>query len=129
MSEDIAVRKLNPLLGVVTLSLGIWPAALHAQGAETQAMAAEDIDRELIVRFSRAYGMAQGALKKRDDAADNGSLQEPESLDGGLTEEVEQIMEQNGVSRDEWQGLMARMEEDEEFRERVESLSTPFRYD
>lgn len=129
MSEDIPVRKLNPLLCVMTLSLGIWPAALHAQADETPAMAAEDIDRELIVRFSRAYGMAHGALKKRDDDADNGSLQEPESLDGGLTEEVEQIMEQNGVSRDEWQGLMARMEEDEEFRQRVESLSTPFRYD
>ncbi|MDZ7669654.1 MAG: hypothetical protein U5Q16_09645 [Gammaproteobacteria bacterium] len=123
------MRNLIPLVGVITLSLGTWPLALHAQSAETPAMPAEDIDRELIVRFSRAYGMAQGALKKHDDDADNGSLQEPESLDGGLTDEVRQIMEQNGVSRDEWQGLMARMAEDEEFRQRVESLSTPFRYD
>ncbi len=123
------MRKLNPLLCVITLSLGIWSMALHAQSDETPAMAAEDIDRELIVRFSRAYGMAHGALKKHDDGADNGSLEKPESLDGRLTEEIEQIMEQNGVSREEWQGLMARMEEDEEFRQRVESLSTPFRYD
>lgn len=129
MSEDIPVRKLIPLLCMAALSLGIWPMALHAQSAETAPMAGEDIDRELLVRFSRAYGMAQGALKKHDDGADNGALQEPESLEGGLTEEVRQIMEQNGVSRDEWQGLIARMDADKDFRARVESLSTPFRYD
>jgi len=122
------MRKLLPVLCMAALSLGIWPMVLHAQSAETTPMAGEDIDRELLVRFARAYGMAQGALKKHDDGADDGALQEPESLDGGLTDEVRQIMDQNGVSRDEWQGLIARMDEDEEFRARVESLSTPFRY-
>lgn len=122
------MRKFNPTLCLAAAAAVMWAGAVTAQPAQTPAMAAEDIDRELIVRFSRAYGMAHGALKKRDDAAEDVALEEPGSMNDGLSEEIRQIMEQNGITREEWQGLMARMEEDEAFRQRVESLSTPFRY-
>jgi hypothetical protein len=128
MSEDYPVRKFIPKLCLVACAALIWAGAAMAQAEQTPAMAAEDIDRELIVRFSRAYGMAHGALKKRDEAADEVALEQPDSMTDGLSEEIAQIMAQNGITQEEWQGLMARMEEDEAFRQRVESLSTPFRY-
>lgn len=128
MSEDHPVRKFNSRLCLAALAAVVWTAAATAQPEPTPAMAADEIDRELIVRFSRAYGMAHGALKRRDEAAEDVALEEPDSMNDGLSEEIEQIMVQNGVTKEEWQGLMARMEEDEAFRQRVESLSTPFRY-
>jgi hypothetical protein len=129
MSEDHPVRKFNRKLCLAALAAVLATGAATAQPEPTSAMAAEDIDRELIVRFSRAYGMAHGALKKREESADEVALEQPDSMSDGLSEEIQQIIDQNGVTHEEWQGLMARMAEDEAFRQRVESLSTPFRYD
>lgn len=114
------------LLTTATVTL---PASADAAETEQQPIAAEAVDRELVVRFSRAYGMARGAMDRRDDVDDDADLSHPEHLDDGLHDEIVQIMDLNGVSRDEWQGMLARMAQDPELRERIESLSTPFRFE
>ena len=104
-------------------------AAAEAPDGAEPAIAAEEVDRELVVRFSRAYGMARGAVSRREDAGNDVSLENPDDLDDGLRDEIYQIMDTNGLTKDEWQGMLARIQEDQALRDRVESLSTPFRYD
>jgi hypothetical protein len=123
---------------LVAVMLGASPAVTLAQ--EDQTLSADDIDRELVVRFSRAYGMAIGAVGRHDEtnedtgledpdpAESNRVLADPDRLDAELRNEIYQIMDNNGVSEEQWQGILAHMEKDPTLRERIESLSTPFRY-
>ena len=105
------------------------PAAGESREPGEAAIPADDVDRELVVRFSRAYGMAKGAVGRHEDVDEDASLEHPERLEEGLREEIYQIMDSNGVTEEEWQGMLARMDKDRALRDRVESLSTPFRYE
>jgi len=102
------------------------PVPGHAQTA------ADDIDRELVVRFTRAYGMAKEAFKQHSESnapsaeARDAMLRQPKELDAGLRQELTRILDLNGLQRDEWKMMFARMEADEDLRRRVQSLSTPF---
>ena len=110
-------------------------AAAQAQAAQAQvqegatSIPPEAVERELVVRFSRAYGMVQGAVERHEGAPDVDRLREPERLARELRQEIDRFMYSSGLSEQEWQGLLTRMEEDPAFRDRVESLSTPFRYE
>jgi hypothetical protein len=127
-----------PTLALAAIMLGASPAMTLAQ--EHQTLSADDIDRELVVRFSRAYGMAIGAVGRHDEANEDAGLEDshpagptriladPDRLDAGLRNEIYQIVDNNGLSEDQWQGMLAHMEKDPTLRERIESLSTPFRY-
>lgn len=121
------MRTMFSMLLVAAVAAAAPPAVL---AAEEPGPTADAIDRELVVRFSRAYGMAKGVVAQRDDVDEDASLQDPERVDDdGLRQELYQIIDTNGLTPDEWQGMIARMETDAELRDRVESLSTPFMYE
>ena len=128
-SEDVLRERILILLAL----LGAAAAPTQVAQAQVQeretTIPPEAVERELVVRFSRAYGMVQGAVEQHEAAADVSTLREPKRLDRELRQEIDQIMDSSGLSEQEWQGLLARMEKDRAFRDRVESLSTPFRYE
>jgi hypothetical protein len=112
---------------------------LHApQGARAEEGAVGGVpqaavQREMLVRFSRAYGMAKGALG--DHMVDNALpgteadlLRNPDRLEPTLREEIYEIMDQNRVEPEEWQAMFAQMDADPALRQRIESLSIPFGY-
>lgn len=121
------MRHLAGLLSILVgaITLGMTASA----GAQTSA---SDIDRELVVRFTRAYGMAKDALEQhsRGDKPSteerDAMLRQPDELEADLRQELERILDLNGLERDEWKLMFARMEADEDLRQRVQSLSTPF---
>jgi hypothetical protein len=120
-------RKTLNTLALITV-LGALPVS-PALAQQDPTLTRDEVDRELVVRFSRAYGMAKGVLARHDDATDTATLDDPEQLDEGLRDEIYQIMDTNGLSADDWRGMLARMEEDQALRERVESLAVPFQYE
>jgi hypothetical protein len=120
-----------------------WLFLLIAAGTAGFGAAAQDgmiggvpqaaVEREMLVRFSRAYGMAKGALdehglKDNSNQGDAELLRNPEQLDQPLRDEVYEIMDQNRVEPEEWRLMFAQMDADPALRERIESLSTPFGY-
>jgi hypothetical protein len=118
------------LLLIAVSAAGFGTAAEEgAVGGVPQAA----VEREMLVRFSRAYGMAKGALDehRQKDATAQGDaelLRDPEQLEQPLRDEVYEIMDQNRVEPEEWQSMFAQMDADPALRERIESLSTPFGY-
>jgi hypothetical protein len=91
------------------------------------------VEREMLVRFSRAYGMAKGALEEHEpNAAPPGMaadlLRDPDQLEPGLREQIYEIMDQNRVEPEEWQAMFVQMDADPDLRQRIESLSIPFGY-
>jgi hypothetical protein len=119
---------LFPLLLTAVVVAGGLAASVpgHAQTS------ADPIDRELVVRFTRAYGMAKEAFKQHSQSdapsadARDAMLRQPNELDAELRQELTRILALNGLQRHEWQMMFARMEADEDLRRRVRSLSTPF---
>jgi len=111
-------------------------------GAEAQEPAADAdiggvpqaaLDRELLVRFSRAYGMAKGVLDEHgiteiSPDATRALLRDPEQLEQPLRDEVYEVIDRNRLDAEAWQAMFAQMEADPALRERVESLSMPFGY-
>lgn len=115
------------VLCVTVLSGTVTPGAAEPAYAES----ATTDDRELVVRFTRAYGMAKQALEAHAPEAPSGSerdamLRQPNELDPPLRGEIRRILDLNGLERADWERMFARMETDEELRRRVRSLSTPF---
>jgi hypothetical protein len=107
-------------------------AAANA-GAAPGGVPQAALDRETLVRFSRAYGMAKGILDEHgmtDTSPDakRALLRDPEQLEQPLRDEVYEIIGQNRLDATEWQAMFAQMEEDPALRERIESLSIPFGY-
>lgn len=95
-------------------------------------------DRETLVRFARAWGQVTGVLEADEayetdetDEADadpvDARLRDPDALPRDLRRQVRRHIRNNGLSRDEWSGLLARMEDDPDFRSRVEMLALPYR--
>lgn len=117
-----------PLLLTALVCAGALAAPVpgHAQTS------ANDVDRELVVRFTRAYGMAKEAFEQHAESdapsaeARDAMLRQPNELDANLQQELTRILDLNGLQRDEWKMMFARMEADEDLRRRVQSLSTPF---
>jgi hypothetical protein len=124
------VRTRNLLFLAAAVSLIAVPgASLPAAAATGDAVEAatpeNDIaDRELIVRFARAYGMALGSadIDARDDA-----LREPDDLDETARQALRQLIDDSGLGMAEWRGMFARMDDDPALRERIDSLAVPFR--
>ncbi len=111
---------------------GLVLALLLAAAPLCVAQQAGEVDRELLVRFSRAYGMASGTLEQHEPgslsaAERDAKLSNPAALDRRLRQEIDRIIDLNGLERREWQQMLARMDVDAELRQRVDSLSTPFR--
>lgn len=122
------MRLTIPIVMLAALIGSAAPAGGAAQESSPAVESGDAADRELIVRFSRAYGMAKGAVERHEDVDDEADLRDPEQLDEDVRDEIRQIRDRNGLSKDEWHLMLARMDEDRALRERVESLSTPFRY-
>jgi hypothetical protein len=117
VNHPIRWLLLTALLGAA------WPTAWPEEADAAPLPATETADRELIVRFARAYGMALGSAP---DGEDQDDLREPDTLDGDRRAEVEQILVDGGLSVDEWRGMFARMDDDPALRARIDSLSVPF---
>ncbi len=85
-------------------------------------------DRETLVRFARAWGMVTGTLREEEPETDplDESLRDPAELSGTLSREVRSQLRQNGLNPDEWASLLARMDRDPDFRNRVEMLALPY---
>ncbi|MFW6092672.1 MAG: hypothetical protein ACODAC_01780 [Pseudomonadota bacterium] len=118
------------LVLIVLLGL-LGQAPAWAQTAGSGDAMTGNSERELIVRFSRAYGMAKGAFDEHtveDVPAEkrDALLREPEKLDDELQEELGQILDLNGLEPEEWQQMFARMDRDDRLRQRIDSLSVPF---
>jgi hypothetical protein len=123
-----SIPALFLLAALAAGTAGAWAEEAPASGVPQAA-----VEREMLVRFSRAYGMAKGALeehrvKEATPASDADLLKDPEQLEQPLRDEVYEIMDQNRVDPEEWQSMFAQMEADPALRERIESLSTPFGY-
>ncbi|MFU8817716.1 MAG: hypothetical protein ACNA7W_20400 [Pseudomonadales bacterium] len=119
------------LLIAFAAAVGVPPAS--AQEAAPGGVPAQALEREMLVRFSRAYGMAKGAmvehgLSTSTPEGDAELLRNPEQLQQPLRDEVYDIMDLNRVEPEEWEKMFERMEEDAELHQRIESLSTPFGY-
>jgi hypothetical protein len=109
------------------------PPGARAQEGATGGVPQAAVEREMLVRFSRAYGMAKGALEEHEpNAAPPGTpadlLRNPDQLEPGLREQIYEIMDQNRVEPEEWQAMFAQMDADPDLRQRIESLSIPFGY-
>ena len=85
-------------------------------------------DRETLVRFARAWGLVSSVLQT--DAPDTGPLDdavaEPEALSLDVSRQVRRHIRNNGLDRQQWAQLIARMEQDPDFRTRVEMLAIPY---
>jgi hypothetical protein len=114
------------------LVLSTAGSAAAAQEGMVGGVPKAAVEREMLVRFSRAYGMAKGALDdhgvKTTTQGDAELLRDPEQLEQPLRDEVYEIMDRNRVEPEEWQSMFAQMDADPALRERIESLSTPFGY-
>ncbi len=124
-SRSMSVIKLVTMVALLVAWLAA-PAQARAQNAGASA-----IDRELVVRFTRAYGMAREAFDSRGQEAPsvdnrNAMLRHPDELDDGLRRELLRILDLNGLDLEQWRLMLARMETDEDLRQRVESLAVPF---
>jgi hypothetical protein len=117
------VKRLIGALLVTLLAGVLGPFPLSAD-VEVATPADGSADRELIVRFARAYGMALGTAP---DGEEEDAVRDPEALPGERREELEQILREGGLSVEEWRGMFARMDADAELRDRIDSLSVPFR--
>jgi len=107
------------------------PSAWSATPDQPTGVPQEALDRELTVRFSRAYAMAVNALDQHDVQADSAGerlerLSAPEQLDDEVRKEVDRVVDLNGLDESDWQAMLARMEHDDELRERINSLVIPF---
>jgi hypothetical protein len=100
------------------------PAIPAAEVTAPAAPVDTSTDRELVVRFARAYGMAIGSAPEgeRPDA-----MRDPAALEDERREQLEQILTEGGLSLEDWTGMFARMDDDADLRARIESLSVPFR--
>lgn len=117
---------MNRLSGWLMAICLVAAIAAPTGAAEMEALtpATETADRELIVRFARAYGMVLGTAP---DGEDPDAVRHPESLPGERRDELRQILADGGLTEDEWRAMFARMDDDPALRERVDSLSIPFR--
>jgi hypothetical protein len=117
--------------GCVLLMLLPFAQPAWAEASQPATASPEAAEREMVVRFTRAYGMAQQALEQHADDAPSAEerearLRDPDALERELRQEIYRIMDLNGLDRKDWRLMFTRMDEDEEFRDRVESLSVPF---
>lgn len=122
-------------LACTLLAMAAAVAAPYAAGQQDApaGIPTAAVEREMLVRFSRAYGMAKGTLAEHglaspSQGADAELLRDPEDLAPPVREEVYEIMDRNRVEPEEWHAMFARMDKDPELRDRIESLSTPFGY-
>lgn len=118
-----------PCVAALLLAFGLAVPVTAAQTAMESAEA--EVDRELVVRFTRAYGMAREAFEAHSQSAPSAEqrdamLRQPDELAPELRRELVRILDLNGVAREEWRMMFARMQADEDLRRRVQSLSTPF---
>jgi len=118
-----------PFGAALLLALGLLASSGVAQSAMEAAEA--EVDRELVVRFTRAYGMAKEAFEEHSQSAPTAEkrdamLRQPDELAPELRRELVRILDLNGLAREEWKMMFARMQADEDLRQRVQSLSTPF---
>lgn len=126
--RPILPLRLLALLLFNTLALGVV-APGHAQNAVPDPAApVNTAERELVVRFTRAYSMARSAFEEQaagqvSETRINDELSEPSALERDLRREVNRIIDLNGLEEDEWTSMLARLETDEELQRRVESLS------
>lgn len=85
-------------------------------------------DRETLVRFARAWGQIASVLETEEPDTDplDDSLAKPEELDADLSRQVRRHIRNNGLDQEQWASLLARMDRDADFRNRVEMLAVPY---
>ncbi len=129
-------RLFGPVLGIGlllgSLAHAETPEAMDAEEAAADLPdpeAWEDgPDRETLVRFARAWGLVSSVLQEEESDRDplDQSLREPDGLPDDLRRQVSRHIRHNGLGQDEWSNLMARMDRDPDFRNRVEMLALPY---
>lgn len=85
-------------------------------------------DRETLVRFARAWGLVASILETEAPEVDplDDVVAEPSHLSADVRRQVRRHIRNNGLDKEQWSRLMARMDADPEFRTRVEMLAIPY---
>lgn len=142
MGAPISAMRLSCAAVTLLLALLLLPCASSAAAATTdddvEQAPSEGLpdpeawqsgpDRETLVRFARAWGQISRVLQS--DAPDTDPLDEtvaePKTLSEDVSRQVRRHIRNNGLDQDQWADLMARMEQDADFRTRVEMLAAPY---
>lgn len=128
------------LAAMLLIALAVMARVGHAQQTEN-GESAENMqgmpdpqawddgpDRETLVRFARAWGQVAALLDEHDDIKPlDDELRDPEALPDDVSRNVRRQVNNNGLRESEWQRLLGRMQEDVDFRDRVEMLAAPYR--
>lgn len=80
---------------------------------------ADPVNRITMARFARAFGVLTR------DTAPEALLEDPDARPDD--DALRRALSESGLERRDWDDLLQRMREDEDFRERVETLSASYR--
>lgn len=93
--------------------------APSAEEAVPMEPAADPVDRITMARFARTFGRLTRDIEPEQ------LIEDPD--DSLASDDLRRALSESGLERRDWNDLIEKMREDEDFRDRVETLSASYR--